>query len=388
MIKDAGGIDFQILGIGRTGHVGFNEPGSPRDSRTRLITLDQRHAHGRRQRFLRRVERAAQGDHDGRGYDPERATSRADGVGRAQGAGHPAAPSKARSPRTIAASFLQQHANARIVLDTAAAAELTRFKTPWLLGSMEDFGLQWDDRQRPARPRSGWPRRSTSRCLSSPTKTTTSTACRSFRQSRGGAYDINIEVFRTLQATITGWPGGKPNKRSGRTARSAPARSPIAIPTIFPKRVVVFSPHPDDDVISHGRHASSACASRGTKCTSRIRPAATSPSSISAAIRHADFVREYAQAFGLGERQAERIEDADRELRRHRSSPARWTAPSCRRSRALIRRTEARAAARFSGVQRGEHPLPRHAVLRDRTRAQEAARAKMTSRSSWTCSKT
>ena len=68
-IKEAGGLDFQLLGIGRTGHVGFNEPGSPRDSAHAPDHARPRHAHGRRERLLRRVERAAQGDHDGRRVD-------------------------------------------------------------------------------------------------------------------------------------------------------------------------------------------------------------------------------------------------------------------------------------------------------------------------------
>src|SRR5438034_1480318 len=142
-IKEAGGLDFQILGIGRTGHVGFNEPGSPRDSRTRMITLDR----------ITRMDAAS--DFFGEWNVPHKAITM--GVESIMSArkvvlmawGETKAPvirkaGEGEITSQIPATFLQQHSSARIVLDAAAAAELTRFNTPWLLGSMEDFGLKWD----------------------------------------------------------------------------------------------------------------------------------------------------------------------------------------------------------------------------------------------------
>ncbi len=144
-IKEAGGLDFQILGVGRTGHVGFNEPGSPRDSKTRLITLDK----------VTRMDAAS--DFFGEWNVPRKAITM--GVETILSArrivllafGEHKAGVIKRSVEgeissSVAASYLQQHPNARIVLDTSSAAELTRFKTPWLLGSVEDFGLKWDER--------------------------------------------------------------------------------------------------------------------------------------------------------------------------------------------------------------------------------------------------
>ena len=245
-IREAGGLDFQILGIGRTGHIGFNEPGSPRDSRTRLITLDR----------VTRMDAAS--DFFGEWNVPRKAiTMGVDTILSAKTVvllafGEHKAPTIRRSVEgdvsaVVAASYLQQHPSARIVLDTAAASELTRFKTPWLLGSMSEFGLEWDDHT--TRRAAIW----LSQTLKKPLLKLTDEdynehGLQELLSHRGGAYDINVEVFRALQKTITGWPGGKP-------AEDREDGGPTfdhANPEVFPKRVVVFSPHPDDDVISMG----------------------------------------------------------------------------------------------------------------------------------------
>src|SRR5215211_6428726 len=246
-IKEAGGLDFQLLGIGRTGHVGFNEPGSPRDSRTRLITLD------------RITRQDAASDFFGEWNVPRKAiTMGVDSIMSAKrvvlmawGEGKAPVIKKAVegdvTPQ-IPATFLQQHPAARIVLDTAAAAELTRFKTPWLLGSMEDFGLKWDDAT--IRKAAIWLSGHVGKPLLKLTdEDYNEHGLQELVASRGGAYDINVEVFRHMQATITGWPGGKPRHENEH------GHSPAfehANASIFPKRVVIFSPHPDDDVISMG----------------------------------------------------------------------------------------------------------------------------------------
>src|SRR5687768_16080832 len=144
-MREAGGLDFQLLGIGRRGHVGFNEPGSPRDSRTRLITLAK----------VTRMDAAS--DFFGEWNVPRKAiTMGVESIMSAKrvvlmawGEGKAPVIKKAvegEITTQIPATFLQQHTSARIVLDAAGAAELTRFKTPWLLGSMEDFAQQWDFR--------------------------------------------------------------------------------------------------------------------------------------------------------------------------------------------------------------------------------------------------
>ncbi|HMO26537.1 MAG TPA: glucosamine-6-phosphate deaminase, partial [Tepidisphaeraceae bacterium] len=238
-IKDLGGIDLQILGIGRTGHIGFNEPGSGRDSRTRLITLDH----------LTRTDAAS--DFFGEENVPRKAITM--GVGTilsarkvvlmAWGEGKSRVVARAvegEITTQVAASFLQNHPNARFVLDTAAAAELTRFKAPWLLGPIEDFELQWD----PAMIRRAtiWLSQKVGKPLLKLTNEDYNEHhLQDLVASRpGGAYDINVEVFRSLQATITGWPGGKPQKESTGESRviDPPAAPRFAHRSnaIFPKR--------------------------------------------------------------------------------------------------------------------------------------------------------
>ncbi len=370
MIADAGGIDIQLLGIGRTGHVGFNEPGSPRDSRTRLITLDK----------VTRMDAAS--DFFGEWHVPRKAITM--GVGTILDARrvillafgeHKAGVIKKAvegdiTP-SIAASFLQEHPSAKFVLDSGAAAELTRFKTPWLLGNIEDFGLTWDA---PTTRRAAiW----LARTLAKPiTKLTDEDynehGLQELLSSRGGAYDINIEVFRALQRTITGWPGGKPPQggpplRGGSSSSKAPplhahahahavdSQSPAERDSIhFPKRVIIFSPHPDDDVISMGGTFIRLCEQDHD-----VHVAYQTSGNIAVwdetALRHADFVTEYARAFPhFGEHTAEKVERSVEAFIK-RKGAGEIDIPELQTIKTLIRRTEARAGARFSGVKRDDH---------------------------------
>src|SRR5688500_16883471 len=119
-------------------------------------------------------------------------------------------------------------------------------------------------------------------------------------------------------------------------------------PDVFPKRVLVFSPHPDDDVISMGGTFIRLCE-QGHEVHVAYQTSGNIAVFDQAALRHADFVREYAQAFGLGERQAQRIEDQIENFIR-RKQPGEVDSPELQKIKGLIRRTEARAAAKFSGV--------------------------------------
>ncbi|HYO10738.1 MAG TPA: glucosamine-6-phosphate deaminase [Tepidisphaeraceae bacterium] len=345
-MREAGGLDYQILGIGRTGHVGFNEPGSPRDSRTRLITLD------------RVTRQDAASDFFGEWNVPRKAItmgvesimSARKVVLMAWGEGKAPVIKKAVEGEVtsqIPATFLQQHPAARIVLDNAAAAELTRFKTPWVLGSMEDFGLRWDDKT--TRTAAIWLAQHLGKPLLKLTdEDYNEHGLQELVASRGGAYDINVEVFRDMQATITGWPGGKPNLEGQADTHAGAPTFHHRNADVFPKRVVVFSPHPDDDVISMGGTFIRLC-DQGHEVHVAYQTSGNIAVFDSAALRHADFVREYAQAFGLGERQAQRIEDQIEGFVKEKK-PGQIDSPELQKIKGLIRRTEARAAARFSGV--------------------------------------
>ena len=339
-IRDAGGIDLQLLGIGRTGHIGFNEPGSPRTSRTRLMTLDKI------------TRRDAAGDFFGEWHVPRKALTmgvatilearrvvllafgeqKADIVRQA-----------IEGPVTSAvpASFLQEHPQARFALDEAAAGELTPIKTPWLVGSLAEQGRSWDARL--TRRAVIWLAREVNKpILKLVAEDYNEHGLHELLAARGSAYDVNIEVFKSLQDTITGWQGGKPGRprRDGR-------------PDVFPKRVVVFSPHPDDDVISMGGTLSRLCE-HGHEVHVAYQTSGNIAVFDDKALRHVDFVTDFCRAFDLfSEKEAARIEQAVRTFV-HEKPPGEVDSAELQQIKTIIRRSEARAAARFSGV-RPEH---------------------------------
>jgi glucosamine-6-phosphate deaminase len=333
-IKAAGGLDLQLLGIGRTGHIGFNEPGSPADSRTRLIALDR----------VTRMDAAS--DFFGEEHVPRRAITM--GVGTilesrrvimlAFGEGKAAVVAQAiEGPitQTVAASFLQNHPNALVVLDEAAAAQLTRYKTPWLLGPVE-----WD--QAAIRKAVIWLAQAMKKPILKLTEEDyNESGLQDLVAAHGPAYDINIDVFRAIQETITGWPGGKPDprKRPGDIRRRTDS--------IFPKRVLIFSPHPDDDVISMG-----GTLLRLVDQGHEVHVAYQTSGNIAVfdgdAVRFADFVAEFNRQFGAGEG-GERLDRQVEEFVRNKK-PGQLDSPMLLEIKGMIRRGEARAAARECGV--------------------------------------
>ncbi len=235
-IDALGGLDLQILGIGRTGHIGFNEPGSHPNSQTRMVTLDH----------LTRVDAAS--DFFDQANVPRKAITM--GVGTimkakriilmAWGEGKAGIIAKTiEGPQNdhVPATFLQNHPNVTFVLDEAASAKLTRINTPWLVSS-----CAWSDYQ--IRRAVVWLCQHINKPILKLTdRDYNDNGMSDLISDYGSAYEINIKMFNELQHTITGWPGGKPNADdTHRPERAEPAK----------KRVVIFSPHPDDDVISMG----------------------------------------------------------------------------------------------------------------------------------------
>jgi glucosamine-6-phosphate deaminase len=349
-IRAAGGIDLQLLGIGRTGHIGFNEPGSTAESRTRLITLDG-------------VTRAdAASDFFGEWNVPRQAITM--GVGSILDArrvvllafGEHKATIVRRAveepPCThVSASALQQHADARFVLDRAAAARLTRFESPWLVGPLDTLGLGWTDAL--VRKSVIW----LALTLGKPILKLTDEdynehGLQELLSARGRAYDLNIEVFRGMQDTITGWPGGKPG--TPRRIRGLESKAGVAAgdrpsggDEPFPKRVIVFSPHPDDDVISMGGTFIRLCE-QGHEVHVAYQTSGNIAVWDESADRHVDFVEEFCKAFGVGTKTSE-IAERIREFLRTKAAGA-VDIPELQAVKGLIRRTEARAGARYSGA--------------------------------------
>ncbi|HUO07305.1 MAG TPA: glucosamine-6-phosphate deaminase [Phycisphaerae bacterium] len=341
-IAEAGGLDLQILGIGRTGHIGFNEPGSARDSKTRLITLDR----------VTRLDAAS--DFFGEEHVPRRAITM--GVGTILAAkkvvlmafGEHKAPVIAQAVEgpvtsSVAASFLQEHGNAQIVLDTAAAAQLTRFKTPWLISESAEgaAAIRWD----PFMTRKAviWLAEKVRKpILKLTNEDYNEHGLQDLVAARESAYEVNIDVFRALQETITGWPGGKPasEKRPGDISRATDA--------IFPKRIVVFSPHPDDDVISMGGTLI-RLADQGHEVHVGYQTSGNIAVFDADAIRFADFAADYNRLFGIGAEEAAKVEKHIEEFLRQKK-PGQVDSPEVQQIKGIIRRGEARAAGRSCGI--------------------------------------
>ena len=235
-IKDAGGIDLQILGIGRTGHIGFNEPGSHRNAQTRTITLDHLTRYDAAPSFqgIENVPRKAITMGIQTILSAKRVLLMAWGTNKSEIIQK--AIEGVISPM-IPTTYLQLHDNTTLVLDKEAASELTRIKTPWLVGQ-----CVWDAALRSKAI--AWLCNSTGKSILKLTdEDYNQHGMSDLLASHGSAYDLNIEMFNRLQRSITGWPGGKPNADDKyRPERATPEK----------KRVIIFSPHPDDDVISMG----------------------------------------------------------------------------------------------------------------------------------------
>ena len=234
-IQTFGGLDMVIMGIGREGNIGMNEPGSHASSTTRLILIDA----------TSRSEAAHNIGVDN--LPPCSITMRINTIMGARKVYMLAwGEDKADIIRsavedkvsdTLPASYLQLHANTSVCVDLAAAAHLTRIQRPWLVTSCE-----WNDKL--VRSAIVWLCTTLNKpILKLTNKDYNENGLSELLALYGSAYNANIKVFNDLQHTITGWPGGKPNADDTyRPERAKP----------FPKRVVVFSPHPDDDVISMG----------------------------------------------------------------------------------------------------------------------------------------
>lgn len=234
-IKTYGGIDIAVMGIGGEGNIGMNEPGSTISSTTRLILVDG--------------PSRAEAAHN-LGIDNLPPCSITMGVGTIMEARKiyllALDEEKAdivkqavedRISDTVPASYLQMHHNAMVCVDLPTAAHLTRIQRPWLVTNCE-----WNNKL--IRSAIVWLCMVTKKTILKLTnKDYNENGLSELLALYGSAYNVNIKIFNDLQHTITGWPGGKPDADDTyRPERAKP----------FPKRVVVFSPHPDDDVISMG----------------------------------------------------------------------------------------------------------------------------------------
>ena len=332
-INKTGGIDIQLLGIGRTGHIGFNEPGSRPDSQTRLITLDK----------ITRKDAAS--DFFGEEYVPRRALTM--GVGTIMSAKRifliAWGEGKAQIIRetvegeikeSIPATYLQNHPDTTIILDDAASEKLMRINTPWLLTTCD-----WTD-PKLVRKSIVWLCQKVDKPILKLTdENYNENGMADLITKQGPAYNINIRVFNELQHTITGWPGGKPNADDTyRPERKSP----------FPKRALIFSPHPDDDVISMGGTLI-RLADHGHEVHIAYQTSGNIAVFDDDVVRFADFVLDYSEAFGMKEQKAEKLFRKVNEFLKNKQ-PGQVDSPEVKKIKGLIRRGEAKAGGRYCGV--------------------------------------
>lgn len=332
LIRLAGGIDIQILGIGRTGHIGFNEPGSPFNSRTRVVTLDH----------ITRMDAAS--DFYGEVNVPQNAITM--GIGTilsakkiilmAWGENKAEIVKKAVEGEIsdiVPTSFLQNHKDAIIYLDKAASAGLTRIKTPWLVGP-----CVWNDRL--IRKGVVWLCKKVEKpILKLTNRDFNDNGMNDLLTEHGPSNKINIRVFNDLQHTITGWPGGKPNADdSTRPERAWP----------FPKKVLVFSPHPDDDVISMG-----GTLARLSEQGHEVHVAYQTSGNIAVydddVIRFVDFADEFKDIFHLQGVDTQSILNEVAGLMKNKN-PGDADPVDIRKLKAAIRKGEAKSACRYVGI--------------------------------------
>lgn len=333
MIDIVGGIDIQLLGIGRTGHIGFNEPGSWKNSQTRLVRLDNITIRDAVKDFIREDS------------VPYRAITM--GVGSIMKArtifllawGQHKAPVLQKAiegqiTNAIPSSFLQEHPNIKVIVDKAAAGELTRIKTPWLIGM-----CNWDD-DLVCQAVIWLSRKVDKPILKLTDKDYNENHLSELIIEHASSYSLNIKVHNRLQDTITGWPGGKPKvDDSRRPERANPTK----------KRVIIFSPHPDDDVISMG-----GTFLRLVEQGHEVHVAYQTSGNIAVhdhdALRFIEFINEFGGEAGLlKEDGGKLLKKAEKFLATKKQSQL--DSIEVRKLKGIIRRGEARAGARFCGLQ-------------------------------------
>ena len=332
-ISAVGGLDLQVLGIGRTGHIGFNEPGSAPNSGTRLVTLDDL------------TRRDASRDFGGKENVPTKAITM--GIGTIFKAREIIlmAWSKKKAPiirkavegeisSNVPATYLQLSENVEFILDKDAASELTRFNTPWLVKD-----CAWDAQL--IKKAVIWLSREVNKPILKLTEEDyNANGMAQLATEQGPAYDINIHVFNQLQHSITGWPGGKPKADdSQRPERAKPAR----------KRSLIFSPHPDDDVISMGG-TFIRLVDQGHDVHVAYQTSGNTAVWDTDVLRYVEFAIDFNQSIG---EETAHLEKTYEKMRKfiNKKQPNDLDIKEVRDVKAFIRKSEAIAGARYAGLE-------------------------------------
>jgi glucosamine-6-phosphate deaminase len=331
-ITALGGIDLQILGIGRTGHIGFNEPGSAPNSGTRLVTLDDL------------TRRDASRDFGGKANVPTKAITMGIGtIFKAREVILMAWNTKKASiikkavegdiSSDVPATYLQLSDQVEFILDEDAASELTRFNTPWLVKD-----CTWDDQM--IKKAVIWLAGTVKKPVLKLTEEDYNNhGMAQLATQKGPVYHINIDIFSKLQHTITGWPGGKGNADdSQRPERAMPDK----------KRVIIFSPHPDDDVISMGG-TFIRLVDQGHEVHVAYQTSGNTAVWDDDALRFVEFVKDFSQTLDLDTSKLDAVYDDMRTFLEGKQ-PNEVDTREIQTVKGLIRKGEAISGARFAGL--------------------------------------
>jgi glucosamine-6-phosphate deaminase len=331
-IDDTGGIDIQILGIGLNGHIGFNEPGTSRNSITRIAALENSTRLANAYEFdnISQVPRLSLTMGISTILKAKKIVLLAFSASKAEIV---AKSVEGQITDKVPATFLQEHQNTVFHLDEASAQGLTRFKSPWLTGEIE------------------WTEKSIRKAVCSmamelkkPLLMLTrddyfSHGLGSLIEKFGPLAEVNLRVFNGLRDTITGWPGGKPNED---VPRHPERRYPEK------KRIIIFSPHPDDDIISMGG-TFMRLVQQGHEVHVAYQTSGNIAVSDEFVMRQLDFAVEFDGYFEIDRSRAGNIWKNAEEFIKTKT-PHQKDTPEIRSIKGMIRRTEARATCRYVGV--------------------------------------
>jgi len=333
-IEAAGGIDLQVLGIGQNGHIGFNEPGSSILSKTRLVNLENstRLANSYEFGTITKVPRLAVT----MGISSILKAKKIILLAWGNKASIVAKSVEGNVTESIPASILQQHNDCTFIIDEAASTELTRIKSPWLTGD-----CVWT-KQMIKRAVVNLALKLNKSVLSLTSLDYTENGLSDLLVEQDDAYEINLQVFYMLRDTITGWPGGKPNA-------VIPAHPERSEP--HPKRCLIFSPHPDDDIISMGG-TFMRLHDQGHEVHVAYQTSGNIAVTDEFVTRFIDFAVGFEEMFGVdNSKSIEQLSSAERFIASKKKDQ--MDTKDIRAIKGLIRRGEAKATCRYVGLPEG-----------------------------------
>ncbi len=331
-IKSYGGIDLQILGIGNNGHIGFNEPGSSLQSKTRLIILDNstRVANSYEFRNISEVPRLAITMGISTIFLAKKIILMAWGSKKALAIKKSV---EDEPNEAVPASLLQYHDQVEFFIDEDAAKQLTQIKAPWLTGDCE-----WTP-QMIKKAVIGVSLKTGKTILSLTNEDYLDNGLGDLLVEKGVAYEINLQVYYMLRDSITGWPGGKPNV----VLPNHPERSEP-----YPKQVMIFSPHPDDDIISMGG-TFQRLQDQGHDVHVAYQTSGNIAVTDEFLLRYLDFAMGFDTVLGTDSHEASNLYQQAKEFLKDKKVDE-PDLPKLRAVKGLIRRTEAAATCRYVGL--------------------------------------